>query len=160
MIRSKMDHAAPGWVYQLVSIWRPSHLAAESPNASWIHPLPLEVLQQGSEAIVPADVRQWYPRSQASTSCMRSYDLAVDSKKQTLSTIGFFSTISSLHLKLSPHFLLSDQDRLLSDAFQERRNDLSLLLFKVQLYQSAELNGWQLAKMKKSIPDMSLPWNL
>ena len=23
-----------------------------------------------------------------------------------------------------------------------------------------ELNGWQLAKMKKSIPDMSLPWNL
>ena len=22
------------------------------------------------------------------------------------------------------------------------------------------LNGWQLAKMKKSIPDMSLPWNL
>ena len=21
-------------------------------------------------------------------------------------------------------------------------------------------NGWQLAKMKKSIPDMSLPWNL
>ena len=22
-----------------------------------------------------------------------------------------------------------------------------------------ELNGWQLAKMKKSIPDMSLPWN-
>ena len=24
----------------------------------------------------------------------------------------------------------------------------------------AEINGWQLAKMKKSIPDMSLPWNL
>ena len=23
-----------------------------------------------------------------------------------------------------------------------------------------ELNGWQLAKMKKSIPDMSLPWNV
>ena len=23
-----------------------------------------------------------------------------------------------------------------------------------------QLNGWQLAKMKKSIPDMSLPWNL
>ena len=22
------------------------------------------------------------------------------------------------------------------------------------------LNGWQLAKMEKSIPDMSLPWNL
>ena len=22
------------------------------------------------------------------------------------------------------------------------------------------VNGWQLAKMKKSIPDMSLPWNL
>ena len=22
------------------------------------------------------------------------------------------------------------------------------------------INGWQLAKMKKSIPDMSLPWNL
>ena len=25
---------------------------------------------------------------------------------------------------------------------------------------SLVLNGWQLAKMKKSIPDMSLPWNL
>ena len=24
----------------------------------------------------------------------------------------------------------------------------------------AAVNGWQLAKMKKSIPDMSLPWNL
>ena len=23
-----------------------------------------------------------------------------------------------------------------------------------------DFNGWQLAKMKKSIPDMSLPWNL
>ena len=23
-----------------------------------------------------------------------------------------------------------------------------------------QFNGWQLAKMKKSIPDMSLPWNL
>ena len=22
------------------------------------------------------------------------------------------------------------------------------------------INGWQLAKMKKSIPDMALPWNL
>ena len=25
---------------------------------------------------------------------------------------------------------------------------------------STTVNGWQLAKMKKSIPDMSLPWNL
>ena len=57
-------------------------------------------------------------------------------KANIVSHMFFFSTISSLHLKLSPHFLLSDQDRLLSDAFQERRNDFSLLLFKVQLYQS------------------------
>ena len=32
------------------------------------------------------------------------------------------------------------------------------------MYKSFEycrkINGWQLAKMKKSIPDMSLPWNL
>ena len=26
--------------------------------------------------------------------------------------------------------------------------------------QKPNVNGWQLAKMKKSIPDMSLPWNL
>ena len=28
------------------------------------------------------------------------------------------------------------------------------------LAESQWVNGWQLAKMKKSIPDMSLPWNL
>ena len=27
-------------------------------------------------------------------------------------------------------------------------------------YRIITINGWQLAKMKKSIPDMSLPWNL
>ena len=31
-------------------------------------------------------------------------------------------------------------------------------LLKITLLQA--FNGWQLAKMKKSIPDMSLPWNL
>ena len=28
------------------------------------------------------------------------------------------------------------------------------------LNQNNFINGWQLVKMKKSIPDMSLPWNL
>ena len=35
--------------------------------------------------------------------------------------------------------------------------------FSVKLWTiwvSEAINGWQLAKMKKSIPDMSLPWNL
>ena len=27
-------------------------------------------------------------------------------------------------------------------------------------YDYVMFNGWQLAKMKKSIPDMYLPWNL
>ena len=27
-------------------------------------------------------------------------------------------------------------------------------------WSNLHINGWQLAKMKKSIPDMSLPWNL
>ena len=30
----------------------------------------------------------------------------------------------------------------------------------LQLKPCVYFNGWQLAKMKKSIPDMSLPWNL
>ena len=37
---------------------------------------------------------------------------------------------------------------------------LGLLQWGTDMYVSQNINGWQLAKMKKSIPDMSLPWNL
>ena len=33
-------------------------------------------------------------------------------------------------------------------------------IFRKFLFSRLWFNGWQLAKMKKSIPDMSLPWNL
>ena len=33
-------------------------------------------------------------------------------------------------------------------------------LYDIIVASKTTLNGWQLAKMKKSIPDMSLSWNL
>ena len=42
-------------------------------------------------------------------------------------------------------------------------DNLTFFFFEQQLSTNlcaALLNGWQLAKMKKSIPDMSLPWKL
>ena len=38
--------------------------------------------------------------------------------------------------------------------------DIVSYVFQHNRYSSADLNGSQLAKMKKSIPDMSLPQNL
>ena len=53
-----------------------------------------------------------------------------------------------------------------SDVFDDSLNhaaeDLQVVLISTGTasIMSCSFNGWQLAKMKKSIPDMSLPWNL
>ena len=38
--------------------------------------------------------------------------------------------------------------------------EMIILFYQIVNLDFWRVNGWQLAKMKKSIPDMSLPWNL
>ena len=58
---------------------------------------------------------------------------------------------------------ISAKDHIVSDFLA--MTETLLMSVKVSLVLSQNrlcpvFNGWQLAKMKKSIPDMSLPWNL
>ena len=64
------------------------------------------------------------------------------------------STSSLAHSLALPHFPVLFNSLLSNQICKSKGYNVCGLVF------IETLNGWQLAKMKRSIPDMSLPWNL